>query len=66
MGYAIASALLMIIVRLVPYIILATILQKSLSVSFTPGEMIGPVAGCVVLGAFGIWILVRMLCSLSA
>jgi hypothetical protein len=65
LGYVIAAALLMIIVLLVPYIILATIFQNSAGVLFTPGEMIGPVVGFVVLGAFGIWMLVSLLRAVS-
>jgi hypothetical protein len=66
LGYVIAAVLLMIIVLLVPYIILATIFQQSAGVSFTAGEMIGPVAGFVALGAFGIWMLLALLRAIAS
>lgn len=60
-GYVIASPLLTLIFLLTPQIILSTIFQKASGVPFTPGEMIGPVAGFVVLGFFAAWLIVKIL-----
>lgn len=64
LGYAIAAPLLTLVILLVPQIILSTIFQKSAGVPFTAGEMIGPVAGFVVLGLVATWLLVDLLRSL--
>ena len=64
-GYAIAVPLLTLIILLAPQIILSTILQKSAGVPFTIGEMIGPVAGFVVLGVIAAWLLVDILKGLA-
>ncbi len=64
-GYVISVALLAIIILLMPYITLATIFQQRAGVNFTPGEMIGPVAGFAVLGLVALWLLVSLLGSLS-
>jgi uncharacterized membrane protein len=34
-------------------------------VSFTPGEMVGPIAGFVVLGLLAIWFIVAILRNIS-
>lgn len=61
LGYVIAAPLLTLIVLLAPQIILSTVFQKSTGVPFTRGEMIGPVAGFVILGLIAAWLLVVML-----
>lgn len=61
LGYVIASPLLTVVVLLAPQIILSTFFQKSAGVPFTIGEMIGPVAGFVVLGLIAAWFLVHIL-----
>jgi hypothetical protein len=38
-----------------------TIFQKAVGVPFTTGEMVGPVAGFVVLGLIGAWLLIDLL-----
>jgi len=63
-GYVIAAPLLTLIVLLTPQIILSTIFQKSAGVPFTTGEMIGPVAGFVILGLIAVWLLIDMLTGL--
>ncbi len=65
LGYAIASPLLTLIILLAPQIILSTIFQKSVGVPFTMGEMIGPVAGFVVLGLIAAWLFVTVLKGVS-
>lgn len=60
-GYLIAFPLFGIIVVLAPAIVAATISQISAGVEFSPGEVIGPIAGFTILGAFAIWLLVTLL-----
>ncbi|GAB4534001.1 MAG: hypothetical protein Kow0063_16710 [Anaerolineae bacterium] len=61
LGYVIASPLLTLIVLLSPQIILSTLFQRSAGVPFTTGEMVGPVAGFVVLGLVAAWLLIALL-----
>jgi len=61
LGYVIAAPLLILIILLVPLIILSTVFQKSAGVSFTKGEMIGPVAGFMILGLLASWLLIGLL-----
>jgi hypothetical protein len=65
LGYVIAAPLLTLLVLLAPQIILSTVFQKAAGVPFTMGEMIGPVAGFVVLGLIAAWLLVAILRGLS-
>ena len=53
-GYVFAFPLLVLIVMLAPVIAAQTYRQVSAGVSFTPGEMIGPIAGFVTLGLIAI------------
>lgn len=64
-GYVIAVPLLTLIVLLAPQIILGTIFQRSAGVPFTTGEMIGPVAGFVILGLIAAWLLAAILRPLA-
>jgi len=61
LGYAIAVPLLTLIILLAPQIILSTVFQRSAGVPFTTGEMVGPVAGFVILGLLASWLLVAIL-----
>jgi hypothetical protein len=61
LGYLLAAPLLVTIVLLLPSISLATALQVAAGISFTPAEVIGPIAGFGVLGAIGTRLLVRLL-----
>jgi hypothetical protein len=65
LGYVIAVPLLTLVVLLAPQITLGTFFQKSAGVPFTTGEMIGPVAGFVVLGLIAALLLVAILRGLS-
>jgi hypothetical protein len=64
-GYLISMPLFTIIILLAPQIALSTVFQKSDGVPFTTGEMIGPVAGFVLLGLIAIWLLVSLLRAFS-
>lgn len=66
LGYVLATPLLTLIILLAPQIILSTIFQFRAGVPFTTGEMIGPVAGFVILGGAGLWLLISLLKSLSS
>jgi hypothetical protein len=61
LGYAIAVPLLTLIILLAPQIILSTVFQRSAGVPFTTGEMVGPVAGFVLLGFLATWLLTLIL-----
>jgi len=65
LGYVIALPLLTLIILLAPQIILSTVFQKTAGVPLTQGEMIGPVAGFVVLGLIATWLLAAILRGLS-
>ncbi len=60
-GYVIAAPLLTLIILLAPQIVLSTYFQRAAGVPFTAAEMIGPVAGFVVLGAVAAWLLLSLL-----
>ncbi|MBD3224812.1 MAG: hypothetical protein GF313_08790 [Caldithrix sp.] len=64
MGYAIAAPLLTLVILLAPQILLSTLWQKAAGVPFTTGEMIGPVAGFVVLGLTALGLYVALLRAL--
>jgi len=64
-GVVLATPLLTLIILLAPQIILSTIFQQRAGVPFTAGEMLGPVAGFVVLGVAAGWLLVRLMQEIS-
>jgi hypothetical protein len=66
LGYLLAAPLLVTIVLLLPSIALSTVLQIAAGISFTPAEVIGPIAGFAVLGVLGFWLLVRLLRGVPA
>jgi hypothetical protein len=61
LGYVIASPLLTLIVLLAPQIVLSTVFQRAAGVPFSMGEMVGPMAGFVVLGIIAAWLLIDLL-----
>jgi len=61
MGYRLTFPLLGLIVMLVFVIPAMTIFQVRAGISFTPPELVGPVAGFLVLGLFAIWAIVAIL-----
>jgi hypothetical protein len=61
LGYLMAFSLIGIILMLVPAIVAQTVSQLSAGVPLTPGEIVGPVAGFVVLGLFAAWVLIALL-----
>lgn len=65
LGYLIAFPLLGIIVMLAPGIAASTVSQLSAGVSFTPGEIVGPIAGFAGLGLVAIWLVIALLRNIS-
>jgi hypothetical protein len=65
LGVVIACPLLTIVLLLAPQIILGTIFQRSAGVPFTTGEMIGPVAGFLLLGLASALLLLNVLRGVS-
>ncbi|HET7400058.1 MAG TPA: hypothetical protein VFJ94_16195 [Intrasporangium sp.] len=60
-GYVLAVPLLALLVALLPMIASQTAFQVAAGVSFTPGEIVGPVGGFVVLAAWALPLLARTL-----
>ena len=65
LGYLIAVPLLVLEAMLAPLIVAQTLSQVQAGVSFTPGEMVGPMAGFAVLGLLAICIIVAILRNIS-
>lgn len=65
LGYRIAFPLLVLLVMLAPAIVAQSIKQESAGIDFTTGEIVGPTAGFIVLGAIALWFAVRFLRALS-
>ncbi|CAN5738436.1 hypothetical protein BH10CHL1_BH10CHL1_19900 [soil metagenome] len=61
LGYLVAFALLVLEIMLAPMIAAQTISQLAAGISFTTGQMIGPIAGFVVLALVAVWMLVGLL-----
>ncbi|MGY1679966.1 hypothetical protein [Geodermatophilus sp. SYSU D01176] len=61
LGYLLAAPLLVTIVLMLPTISLGTALQVAAGISFTPAQVIDPIAGFGVLGTIGTRLLVRLL-----
>jgi hypothetical protein len=65
LGYLVAFPLLVIIVILLPRIVASTLSQVAAGVSFTTGEIVGPISGFAVLGLVATWIMVALLRNIS-
>ncbi|QPC80608.1 hypothetical protein G4Y79_12885 [Phototrophicus methaneseepsis] len=65
LGYMIAFPLLILIMMLVPLITLSTFFQKAAGVHLTRGEMIGPIAGFLILGLVAITLTYSLIQSIS-
>lgn len=59
-GYLMAFPLLGIVVMLVPEIIVGTVSQLAAGVTLSPGEIVGPVVGFLLLGIVALGILVSL------
>lgn len=65
-GYVMAVSLLSLIVMLCPTITASTISQLRAGITFAPPEVIGPIAGFLIFGAWGAWLLFRLVVQLRA
>ena len=65
LGYVISVPLLVLEAMLAPLIVAQTVSQVRAGVSFTPGEMVGPIAGFAVLGLLAIWMIVAIVRNIS-
>jgi len=63
LGYLIAFPLLGLILLLGPVIAAQTVSQLAAGVTFTPGEIIGPIGGFGLVAVFAIWVVVALLRS---
>ena len=61
LGYVLTVALLVLLVLIAVMIVVQTAFQVAADVSFTPGEIIGPISGFLVLAAVAVWLLIRLL-----
>jgi hypothetical protein len=61
LGYRIAFPLLGTILLLIPQIIFGTLFQLQAGVEFSPGEIVGPISGFVILGLFAVWVTLAIL-----
>jgi hypothetical protein len=61
LGYKVAFPLLGIIVMLMPVIAAGTVNQLVSGISFSGGEIAGPIAGFAVLGLLAVWVMVAVL-----
>lgn len=60
-GYLIALCLRVLEAMLAPLIALQTVSQLSAGVAYTPGQIVGPMMGFVLLALLAIWMLVAIL-----
>jgi hypothetical protein len=65
LGYLIAFPLLVVEAMLAPVITAQTVSQVSAGVSFPPAQIVGPIAGFVVLALVAIWFIVAILRNIS-
>ena len=61
LGYVLAAVMLVLLLLVAATIIVGTVFQVAADVSFTAGEIVGPIAGFLVLGAIGTVLLARLL-----
>ncbi len=59
-GYLLATTLLVLLALLLPQIIAQTVFQLGAGISFTTGQLVGPIAGFGVLGAIAIGLLMTI------
>jgi hypothetical protein len=61
MGYVLAVVMIVLLLLVAATIIVGTAFQVVTDVSFTTGEIVGPIAGFIILGAIGMVLLARLL-----
>ena len=65
-GYLLAGVLTMLLILLAPVIVLSTFKQIRAGIAFSPAEVVGPIAGFLVLGLLGLGVLSSILARLAA
>jgi hypothetical protein len=65
LGYLIAFPLLVLEAMLAPMITAQTVSQVRAGVSFTTGEIVGPIAGFAILALLAVWVIVILLRNIS-
>jgi hypothetical protein len=65
LSYVMALSMLILEAMLAPLIAAQTVTQLEAGVTFTLGEIIGPIAGFAVLALAAIWIIVALLRNIS-
>jgi len=65
LGYLMALSMLVLEIMLAPLIAAQTASQLRAGVSFTTGEIVGPIAGFMVLALVAVWMLVALLRNIS-
>lgn len=65
LGYLVALSLLVLEIMLAPMIAAQTVSQLRAGVTFTTAEIVGPMAGFIVLALVAIWMLVALLRNVS-
>ena len=60
LGYLLAIVLLVLLLFVAATIVVGTLVQVAADVTFTTGEIVGPIAGFVVLAAIAVWLLVGL------
>jgi hypothetical protein len=65
LGYLMALSLLVLEAMLAPMIVVQTLYQVRAGVAFTPGEIIGPVAGFVTVAVLAVWFETAILRAIS-
>lgn len=60
-GYVLAIVLLVLLLFVAATISVGTVFQLAADVSFSTGEIVGPIAGFLVLAAIAAWLLARLL-----
>jgi hypothetical protein len=66
LGHVLAAALIVLLVLIAATIIAGTVLQLRAGVAFSAGQIVGPIAGFLLLGAIGVVLLLRLLHSVPA
>jgi hypothetical protein len=65
LGYLMALSMLVLEAMLAPMIAAQTVSQIAAGVSFSPGQIIGPIPGFTVLSLVAIWVMATLLCHIS-
>jgi hypothetical protein len=65
LGYVLATVMIVLLLLVAATIVVGTIFQVAADINFSAGEIVGPIAGFLVLGAIGAVLLARLLRDLD-